>query len=173
MQRPLFMFALTLAASALSGLAMAQAATGVPTNGPLSGSTTSAAPSGSVVRQPAGTLVNATSQRDPQARIDRNVADAASPPHGPIAAASVAAQASAEHNAKAEADADLAARRMGDKGHLKIDRENLTGPAAKAQLQREGLGQPNYDHAISMGDKDHIEQVTNLRVFVDKKATGQ
>jgi hypothetical protein len=100
------------------------------------------------------------------ARISRNVADAASPPHGPVAAASAAADATAAHNAKAEADADLAARQAGKKG-LRIDRENLKGAAAKKELEQ-GTMPENYDHSISMGDKDHTAQVTNVRVYVQK-----
>jgi hypothetical protein len=101
------------------------------------------------------------------ARVSRNVSDAASPPHGPAAAASAASEAAGSRNAKAEADADLAARQAGDKGRLKIDKENLQGSAAKKELQK-GTLPSNYDHSISMGEKDHTEQVTNVRVYLDK-----
>ena len=101
------------------------------------------------------------------ARISRNLADAASPPHGPAAAASSAAAASAARDAKSEADADIAARDAGAKGKLKVDKENLTGAAAKKELQK-GTMPENYDHSLQMGDKDHTAQVTNVRVYVHK-----
>jgi hypothetical protein len=101
------------------------------------------------------------------ARISRNVADAASPPHGPAAAASAAAEATAASNAKAKADADLAARQAGSKAQLRIDRENLKGAAAKKELEQ-GTMPENYDHSISMGDKDHTAQVTSVRIYVQK-----
>jgi hypothetical protein len=101
------------------------------------------------------------------ARISRNVSDAASPPHGPAAAASAAAEATAARNAKAEADADIAARQAGRKGGLRVDKENLKGAAAKKELEQ-GTMPENYDHSISMGDKDHTAQVTNVRIYVQK-----
>ena len=154
------MAAMFIAASA-AGPAAAQSMPGQPAAPP------------STMNRPGQVLVNASSNRDPQARIARNIADAASPPHGPAAAASAVAEATARNNAKAEADADLAARLAGARPRLRISRENLTGDAAKATLLRQGLGPPNYDHSMAMGDKDHIEQVTSFRVYMQKPAVGQ
>jgi hypothetical protein len=172
----------------VSASAAALAAAQSPTTGPDMATAAPAPPSApskrhtTTSRRRAPTSATAPSARAPadssstsalQARIERNVADAASPPHGPAAAASSAAQAAAEHNAKAEADADLTARGAGDRGRLKVDRQNLLGDAAKTDLLRQGLGPPNYDHSISMGDKDHIEQVTRYRVYIQKPPAGQ
>jgi len=118
--------------------------------------------------EPAGSTASAVHlDGSIDARISRNVADAASPPHGPATAASAAAAASASRDAKAQADADIAAREAGSKGRLKVDKENLTGVAAKKELQK-GTMPENYDHSIQMGDKDHTAQVTNVRVYVRK-----
>jgi len=116
---------------------------------------------------PSGTSASAVQlDGSVDARISRNVADSASPPHGPAAAAAAAA-ASASRDAKAQADADIAARAAGAKGRLKVDKENLTGAAAKKELQK-GTMPENYDHSMQMGDKDHTAQVTNVRVYVRK-----
>jgi hypothetical protein len=69
---------------------------------------------------------------------------------------------------KAQADADMAARDARDKGpRLVLKRENLKGnQAARAKLQRTN---PNtIDHDTAYGDKDHTEQVTDLKVTLKK-----
>jgi hypothetical protein len=69
---------------------------------------------------------------------------------------------------KAQADADMAARDARDKGpKLVVKRENLKGnQAARAMQQR---ATPNtLDHDIAYGDKDHTEQVTDLKVQLKK-----
>ena len=69
---------------------------------------------------------------------------------------------------KAQADADLAARDARDKSpRLVVRRENLKGnQAARAMEQR---ANPNtIDHDIAYGDKDHTEQVTDLKVQLKK-----
>ncbi len=69
---------------------------------------------------------------------------------------------------KAQADADIAARNARDKGpRLVLKRENLKGnQAARAMEQR---ANPNtIDHDIAYGDKDHTEQVTDLKVQLKK-----
>ena len=69
---------------------------------------------------------------------------------------------------KAQADADLAARDARDKGRrLQVRRENLKGnQAARAMEQR---ANPNtIDRDVAYGDKDHTEQVTDLKVQLKK-----
>jgi hypothetical protein len=69
---------------------------------------------------------------------------------------------------KAKADADMAARDARDKGpKLQVRRENLKGnQAARAMQQR---ANPNtIDHDIAYGDKDHTQQVTDLKVELKK-----
>ena len=66
---------------------------------------------------------------------------------------------------KAQADADLARRDAAPR--LKATRENLKDDDAKhaiAQQQKPST----YDRDIQMGDKDHTEQVTDVKVFVKK-----
>jgi hypothetical protein len=66
---------------------------------------------------------------------------------------------------KAQADADLARRAA--RPTLKATRENLKGDdAAHAIAQQQKPS--TYDHDIQMGDKDHTQQVTNVKVFVKK-----
>ena len=69
---------------------------------------------------------------------------------------------------KAQADAEMAARDARDKGpKLVVKRENLKGnQAARAMQQR---ANPNtIDHDIAYGDKDHTQQVTDLKVQLKK-----
>ena len=69
---------------------------------------------------------------------------------------------------KAQADADIAARNARDKSpRLVVKRENLKGnQAARAKLQQTN---PNtIDHDTAYGDKDHTEQVTDLKVQLKK-----
>ena len=69
---------------------------------------------------------------------------------------------------KAQADADMAARDARAKGpRLRVQRQNLKGAdAARAIRQRTT---PNtIDRATAYGDKDHTEQVTDLKVTVKK-----
>ena len=69
---------------------------------------------------------------------------------------------------KAQADADMAARDARDKSpRLQVQRENLkNGDAARAIAQRTT---PNtIDRDTAYGDKDHTEQVTDLKVTLKK-----
>ena len=69
---------------------------------------------------------------------------------------------------KAQADADMAARNARDTGpKLVVKRENLKGnQAARAMQQRTN---PNtIDHDTAYGDKDHTQQVTDLKVQLKK-----
>jgi hypothetical protein len=90
------------------------------------------------------------------ARIARNVQSAAPPRPEPLFASS------AQPSAKAQADADLASR---EKGRLQIDRENLKGKNAQPALQK-GMSPANYDRSIQMGDKDHVQQATSLKIYL-------
>ena len=69
---------------------------------------------------------------------------------------------------KAQADADIAARDARAKGpRLKVQRQNLKGDDAARAIQQQTT--PNtIDHATAYGDKDHTEQVTNLKISVKK-----
>ena len=69
---------------------------------------------------------------------------------------------------KSQADADMAARDARAKApRLQVQRENLkNGDAARAIAQRTT---PNtIDHDMAYGDKDHTEQVTDLKVTLKK-----
>ena len=107
-------------------------------------------------------------------------ADDAAPPRKPSLAAtantqlrqadvpSVKTDPDGAQSIKAKADADLAARDARDKGpKLQVRRENLKGnQAARAMQQR---ANPNtIDHDIAYGDKDHTQQVTDLKVELKK-----
>ncbi len=69
---------------------------------------------------------------------------------------------------KAQADADIASRDARAKGpRLEVHRQNLKGDAAARAIQQEQT--PNtIDRATAYGDKDHTEQVTNLKVTLKK-----
>ena len=69
---------------------------------------------------------------------------------------------------KAKADADMAARDSRDKRpRLHVQRQNLKGLDAKREI--EAQTNPNtIDHDTAYGDKDHTEQVTNLKITVKK-----
>lgn len=67
--------------------------------------------------------------------------------------------------AKQAADADLARRNA--QPRLKAQRENLKEDAAAQALARRQKPS-TYDRDIQMGDKDHTEQVTDVKVFVKK-----
>ena len=66
---------------------------------------------------------------------------------------------------KAQADADLARRDV--RPQVKATRENLKGSEAAHALAQQHRPS-TYDREIQMGDKDHTEQVTDLKVFVKK-----
>lgn len=69
---------------------------------------------------------------------------------------------------KAAADADMAQRDKRASGpRLKAERQNLKGDAAAHAIAQEQTP-ATYDRSISMGDKDHTEQVTNLKVYIKK-----
>jgi hypothetical protein len=69
---------------------------------------------------------------------------------------------------KAQADADMAARDARTKGpRLQLQRQNLKGAEAARAIRQQAT--PNtIDRATAYGDKDHTEQVTNLKVTVKK-----
>ena len=69
---------------------------------------------------------------------------------------------------KAQADADITARDARAKGpRLEVHRQNLKGDAAARAIRQQA--NPNtIDRATAYGDKDHTEQVTNLKVTVKK-----
>jgi hypothetical protein len=69
---------------------------------------------------------------------------------------------------KAQADADIAARDARAKGpRLEVHRQNLKGDAAARAIRQQTT--PNtIDRATAYGDKDHTEQVTNLKISVKK-----
>ena len=69
---------------------------------------------------------------------------------------------------KAKADADIASRNARDTGRrLQVKRQNLKGPAAAREIAQQA--NPNtIDHDTAYGDKDHTEQVTNLKVQIKK-----
>jgi hypothetical protein len=69
---------------------------------------------------------------------------------------------------KAQADAEMASRNARAKGpRLKVQRQNLKGDAAARALRQQTT--PNtIDHDTAYGDKDHTEQVTNLKITVKK-----
>jgi hypothetical protein len=69
---------------------------------------------------------------------------------------------------KAKADADMAARDARAKGpRLQVRRENLKGNQAARAMERQA--NPNtIDHDTAYGDKDHTQQVTDLKISVKK-----
>jgi hypothetical protein len=69
---------------------------------------------------------------------------------------------------KAKADADIASRNARDTGRrLQVRRQNLKGPAAAREIAQQT--NPNtIDHDTAYGDKDHTQQVTNLKVQIKK-----
>ena len=69
---------------------------------------------------------------------------------------------------KAKADADMAARTARSKGpRLQVQRQNLKGDAAAREIA--ARANPNtIDHDTAYGDKDHTEQVTDLKVTIKK-----
>ncbi len=70
---------------------------------------------------------------------------------------------------KAQADADIARRNgVAKPRRLTVERQNLKGDAAaRAIAQRQKPS--TYDRDIQMGDKDHTEQVTDLKIYLKKK----
>ena len=70
---------------------------------------------------------------------------------------------------KSQADADIAARDARTKGRrLQVQRQNLKGDdAARAIAQQTTPNTIDHDTAYG-GDKDHTEQVTNLKVQIKK-----
>ena len=68
----------------------------------------------------------------------------------------------------AQAQADMAARDARTKGpRLQVQRQNLKEDDAARALQQQTT--PNtIDRATAIGDKDHTEQVTNLKVTLKK-----
>jgi len=69
----------------------------------------------------------------------------------------------------ARADADLAARNAEDRRpRLHVERQNLKGPAA-AQAIAQQTNPNTIDHDTAYGDKDHTQQVTNLKLTLKKR----
>ncbi len=73
-----------------------------------------------------------------------------------------------QRSVAAQAQADMAARDARDKGpRLHVERQNLKEADAKRAIQQQT--NPNtIDRATAFGDKDHTEQVTNLKVTLKK-----
>jgi len=72
---------------------------------------------------------------------------------------SLAARANADQAARAGAD---------DRPRLHVERQNLKGPAAAKAIAQQT--NPNtIDHDTAFGDKDHTQQVTNVKVTLKKK----
>ncbi len=73
-----------------------------------------------------------------------------------------------QRSVAAEAQADMAARDARANGpRLQVSRQNLKGDDAKRVIQEQTT--PNtIDHDTAWGDKDHTEQVTNLKVTLKK-----
>ena len=104
--------------------------------------------------------------------------DGSAQPHkkGPLAAAAASQlrkddappPTTAPAGVKAQADADIAARDARAKGpRLKVQRQNLKGEDAAREIAARRT--PNtIDHDTAYGDKDHTEQVTNLKISVKK-----
>ena len=69
---------------------------------------------------------------------------------------------------KAKADADIASRNARPKGrHLQVQRQNLKGDDAARAIKEQTT--PNtIDHDTAYGDKDHTEQVSNLKITIKK-----
>ena len=69
---------------------------------------------------------------------------------------------------KAQADADIAARDARARApRLEVHRQNLKGDDAARAIRQQTT--PNtIDRATAYGDKDHTEQVTNLKISVKK-----
>ncbi len=69
---------------------------------------------------------------------------------------------------KAQADADMAARDARAKApRVHVERQNLKGDAA-AQAIKEQTNANTIDRSTAYGDKDHTEQVTNLKFTIKK-----
>jgi len=104
--------------------------------------------------------------------------DGSAQPHrkGPLAAAAASqlregdapSAAPPPVGVKAQADADIAARDARAKGpRLKVQRQNLKGEEAAREIAARRT--PNtIDHDTAYGDKDHTEQVTDLKISVKK-----
>lgn len=69
---------------------------------------------------------------------------------------------------KTAADADMQRRdKRAVAPHLKAERQNLKGDdAARAIAQQQNPS--TFDHTMANGDKDHTEQVTNLKIYLKK-----
>jgi len=104
--------------------------------------------------------------------------DGSAQPHrkGPLAAAAASqlrqddapSGATRPVDVKAQADADIAARDARARGpRLKVQRQNLKGEEAAREIAARRT--PNtIDHDTAYGDKDHTEQVTDLKISVKK-----
>jgi hypothetical protein len=82
--------------------------------------------------------------------------------------ADVPSSGTASADVKTQADAEMASRNARAKGpRLKVQRQNLKGDDAARALRQQTT--PNtIDHDTAYGDKDHTEQVTNLKITVKK-----
>jgi hypothetical protein len=71
---------------------------------------------------------------------------------------------------KAKADADIAERNTRGR-RLQVQRQNLKGDAAAREIAAHTT--PNtIDHDTAYGDKDHTEQVTDLKLTLKKKGAA-
>ena len=69
---------------------------------------------------------------------------------------------------KAKADADIADRNARGKRRLEVHRQNLKGADAAREIAEHTT--PNtIDHDTAYGDKDHTQQVTDLKLTLKKK----
>lgn len=67
------------------------------------------------------------------------------------------------------ANADLASRAADDRRpRLHVERQNLKGAAA-TQAMAQQTNPNTIDHDTAYGDKDHTQQVTNLKVTLKKR----
>jgi hypothetical protein len=110
----------------------------------------------------------ASAQTSPAVNLDGSTNAA---PRGPTLAASAnrslrqASVPSQKSDLAAQANADINRRQT--QPRLKAERENLKGPAAARALAQQ-QNAANYDRNISMGDKDHTQQVTDMKVYIKK-----
>ncbi len=84
---------------------------------------------------------------------------------GSLARAELPSASSAPLSVKAAADADIHKRRT--QPRLKAERQNLKEDEA-ARVQAQQQTPATFDRDMSLGNKDHTEQVTNLKVYIKK-----
>ncbi len=141
-------FRILVAAASLACGAAAQAQTGVdaPVTAPAASGARSANASGMHVRHRASLARNASRQ---------------------LNANDVPSRANEPPDLKAQADADLARRDGTARPQLKAERENLKGDAAARAIAQQHNA-ATYDRDMALGDKDHTEQATSLKITLKK-----